>query len=65
MDQELDLWGSFLPHKEDDIRELEPLLAHVLKFEYFHRLVSTIFWIGGWQGIRLVKGGITHENFLS
>ena len=35
MDQELCLWGSLLPHREDSIPKLDPLLAHVLKFEYF------------------------------
>ena len=30
MDQELSLRGSFLPHREDRIPELDPLLAPML-----------------------------------
>ena len=36
MDQALGLRGSLLPHREDNIPELEPMLVPVLNFEYFH-----------------------------
>ena len=63
MEQEIGIWGSLLPHREDGIRDLEPLLAPVLKFEYFYKCVSTIFGLSSWKWIRLVKGGIRSEIF--
>ena len=39
MDQELGLRGSLLPQKEENIPDLEPLLAPALKFKYVYRCI--------------------------
>ena len=52
MDKASGLRSSLLPHREDSIPELEPLLALVLKFKDFFTYPSALIPL---QRFRLVK----------